>query len=63
MHVIHTIPKKAGPMLTMRLRPLTIIYCPRPGCRFSSSAKREGMAVQALGTHLVQVHMGKVQAS
>ena len=40
--------------------PPYIIGCPRPGCRFTSSALSDGRAVRNLSAHLVW-HMRKEQ--
>ena len=37
------------------------IHCPRNGCQFCASALTEGRAINALGNHLVQVHVQGAQ--
>lgn len=56
---IHDTP--GGPLLQAHRAPheakAIIIGCPRPGCPFTVSARREGAAVNAIANHLVSVHV------
>lgn len=43
--------------------PPVIVHCPRKGCTFAATARRESVAVQAIVTHVVIVHVAQGQGA
>lgn len=49
--------RQTGVKITDEGRPQAwLIACTRKGCKYVASARNEGRAINALGSHLVQVH-------
>lgn len=48
--------RATGVRFTDTGRAAVIIHCPRSGCRYAASAKREARALLALSAHLIRGH-------